>query len=292
MAAAPGRASVRAFQVVGTKPPAPAGHPDCPSPAMTSAFKLWIASLLAMAVFTLLAIWWLDRPIALLVHELFGGRQVSSDIARSSVLSIPLMTACVFVVFGLAALMGRQFSRLESVALLCTVGILAAEAIKDQLKLAFGRTWPDSWAPQITSLIRDHAYGFHFFHGGHSYESFPSGHAAVATAVISILWTAYPRARIAYAICILAADLGLVLLNVHFLSDVLAGTFVGLSAGWFTLAVWRATRGPAGYARFSTSDSPDQKLAQAACRGAGTRSTEHLTQPKTRNGTRPAGRTK
>ncbi len=227
---------------------------------MTTAFKLWIASLLAVAVFTLVAIWWLDRPIALLVHELSAGRHVSSGVARSPVLSIPLITACVFVVFGLAAVMGRQFSRLESVALVCTVGILAAEAIKNQLKFAFGRTWPDSWAPQITSLIRDNAYGFHFFHGGTSYESFPSGHAAVATAVISILWTPYPRLRIAYVICILAADLGLVLLNVHFLSDVLAGTFVGISAGWFTTAVWRATRGPTGCDRFSASDSLGRSL--------------------------------
>ena len=209
---------------------------------MTPAFKLWAATFLAVAVFTLIAISWLDRPIALLLHGMFGGRPVPAGVIRSPGLSIPLIASSVFVAFGLAALIGRQFSKLETVVLLCTVGVLAAEVIKNQLKFVFGRTWPDSWEPGITSLVRDNVYGFYFFHGGQSLESFPSGHAAVAAAVISVLWISYPKLRMAYAICISAADLGLVLLNLHFLSDVVSGTFVGISAGWFTVAVWRATR--------------------------------------------------
>lgn len=209
---------------------------------MTPAFKAWAAALLAVAVFTVISIAWLDRPIALFVHDIFGGRHVSAGVVRAPGLSVPLITSSVFVVFGLAALIGRQFSRLETVVLLCTVGVLAAESVKNQLKFVFGRTWPDSWGPKITSLVRDNVYGFHFFHGGQSFESFPSGHAAVVAAVISVLWISYPRLRMAYAICISTAGLGLVLLNLHFLSDVIAGTFVGISAGWFTVAVWRATR--------------------------------------------------
>ncbi len=209
---------------------------------MTPAFKAWAATLLAVAVFAVIAISWLDRPIALFVHDIFGGQHDSAGVVRPPGLSIPLITSSVFVVFGLAAIIGRQFSKLETVVLLCTVSVLAAESIKNQLKFVFGRTWPDSWAPKIMSLVRDNVYGFHFFHGGQSYESFPPGSAAVAAAVISVLWISYARLRMAYAISIFAADLGLVLLNVHFLSDVVSGTFVGVSAGWLTVAVWRATR--------------------------------------------------
>src|SRR5580704_16933672 len=120
---------------------------------MTAAFKLWTATLLAVAVFTLIAISWLDRPIALSVHDMFAGRHVSDEVISAPTLSIPLITSCIFVAFGLAALMGRHFSKFETVVLLCTIGVLAAESVKNQLKLAFGRTWPDSWAPGITSLI-------------------------------------------------------------------------------------------------------------------------------------------
>ena len=44
-------------------------------------------------------------------------------------------------------------------------------------------------------LVHDNAYGFHFFQSGTSFESFPSGHAAVAAAALSILWILYPNTR-------------------------------------------------------------------------------------------------
>jgi membrane-associated phospholipid phosphatase len=43
------------------------------------------------------------------------------------------------------------------------------------------------------------------------------------------------------AIGIIAVDLGLVALNLHFLSDVIAGSFVGVSTGLFTVALWGAS---------------------------------------------------
>jgi membrane-associated phospholipid phosphatase len=42
---------------------------------------------------------------------------------------------------------------------------------------------------------------------------------------------------------LVTAAAGLVPLNLHFLSDVAAGSFVGNSTGFFTVALWR-TRGP------------------------------------------------
>jgi membrane-associated phospholipid phosphatase len=202
---------------------------------MTRAFKLWIASLALVALFTFISVTWLDRPIARLVNELFGSREVSSTIA----LSVPLMVAAaVFVIYGLLAFMGRQFSRLETSILMCDVSLLVNEVIKNQFKIVFGRTWPDSWAPGVLSYIHDRQFGFHFFRSGQSYESFPSGHAATVAAVMTVLWITYPRARLAYAICIAAADIGLILNNVHFLSDVVAGTFLGASVAMFTVSLW------------------------------------------------------
>ena len=137
--------------------------------------------------------------------------------------------------------MGRRFSKWETTILLCDISALAVFAAKDELKFFFGRTWPDSWGPNTMSLIRDNAYGFHFFHSGKSFESFPSGHAAVIAAVMSVLWILHPRLRGLWAICVIAADIGLVAMNIHFLSDVVAGSFVGVSTGLFTVAAWRAS---------------------------------------------------
>jgi membrane-associated phospholipid phosphatase len=148
-----------------------------------------------------------------------------------------LVAVLVFAFSGLLAALGRRFSRLEWAIVLCDISLLAAEAIKNQLKFAFGRAWPDSSGPGAVSLIRDDVYGFHFFFPGTLYQSFPSGHAAAAAAVISVLWIVFPKFGTVFAICLLAVDATLVLSNLHFISDVVAGTFVGVSTGLFTVAL-------------------------------------------------------
>jgi membrane-associated phospholipid phosphatase len=163
-------------------------------------FMFWIAGLFLTVIFTLVCVRWLDKPVALLVHDMLGARHFPDKIAHSPGLSFPLASALLFVVFGLAAIMGRKFSRIETAILLCNIAVLGADAIKNLLKFVFGRTWPDSWEPGILSLIHDNAYGFHFFQQGKSYESFPSGHAAVAAAVMSVLWILFPRLRALCAI--------------------------------------------------------------------------------------------
>ena len=76
---------------------------------------------------------------------------------------------------------------------------------KSQLKLVFGRTWPDTFRDNNPSFLHDGVYGFNFFHGGHAYASFPSGHTAVTCAVISVLWIYYPAWRRLYALAVLGS---------------------------------------------------------------------------------------
>jgi membrane-associated phospholipid phosphatase len=59
--------------------------------------------------------------------------------------------------------------------------------------------------------------------------------------VLWVLWILYPKLRVLWAIGVVSVDVGLVALNVHFLSDVVAGSFVGVSTGLFTIAMWRAS---------------------------------------------------
>jgi membrane-associated phospholipid phosphatase len=55
------------------------------------------------------------------------------------------------------------------------------------------------------------------------------------------VWILFPELRVICAIGAIAVDLGLVALNLHFLSDVVAGSFVGISTGLFTVALSRAS---------------------------------------------------
>ncbi len=206
---------------------------------MTRTFTAWLASLLTITLIALISVQWLDKPIALWVHAVFGSQRNAVKLASSPAFSIPLVSASAFAILGLLAIMGRRFSKLATAVLLCDISVLAAGAIKNQLKFAFGRTWPDTWEPGVLSLVHDDAYGFHFFQPGTSFESFPSGHAAVTVAALSVLWILYPRLRAAWGMGVVTAALGLVALNLHFLSDVVVGGFVGASAGLFTVALWR-----------------------------------------------------
>jgi membrane-associated phospholipid phosphatase len=207
---------------------------------MTRAFKTWFVGLVLTAVLVSVSVQWFDRPIALWVYDIFGGRRIPTILA-DRIFSISLVSAIVFVACGLVAIMGRRFSKLEAAVAMCAISTLATTIIKDQLKFAFGRTWPDTWGPGIVSFLRDHVYGFHFFQSGKSFESFPSGHAAIGAAVLSVVWILFPNRRVICAIGVVAVDIALVALNVHFLSDVVAGTFLGLSTGLFTVALWRAS---------------------------------------------------
>ena len=230
---------------------------------MKTTLKVWIVGLVAVVLFSLISVFLFDKPTAFLVHDIFGSRQISADLADSRILSVPLVTTSIFVVLGVLAIMGRQFSIFEQTILLCDISILITDAIKNQLKFAFGRTWPDSWGPQIVSLVHDNVYGFHFFQSGGSFESFPSGHAAVIAAVMSVLWIVFPKLRPLYAICIVAADIGLVLLNLHFISDVVAGTFAGPSTGLFTVALFLSNAQLIEHTKFDVAPNGTERASNA-----------------------------
>ena len=208
---------------------------------MTQTFKTWFISLIITTAVVWFCILWLDRPIALWINDVFGEWRVPTELIDSPASSISLISEGAFVTCGLLAICGRRFSKVETTIAMCVISTLATIVIKDQLKFVFGRNWPDSWGPGIQSFLRNGAYGFHYFHSGKSFKSFPSGHAAVAAAILTVPWILFPRLRVLCTIGVIAADVGLVALNLHFVSDVVAGSFIGFSTGLFTVALWRAT---------------------------------------------------
>jgi membrane-associated phospholipid phosphatase len=198
---------------------------------MTRTLKAWVAAFLATAAIVFVSVQWFDRPIALFFYSTGERHRIPIETA-DRIFSLPSIAAAVFVICGVCAITGRRLSRVEAIIAICTIGVLVTTVLKDQLKFVFGRTWP--------YLLRDDVYSFNFLRPGRLFESFPSGHAAVAAVVLTVLWILIPNKRILYAIAIVAIDVGLVVLNLHFLSDVVAGSFVGISVGIFTVALWRA----------------------------------------------------
>jgi membrane-associated phospholipid phosphatase len=120
--------------------------------------------------------------------------------------------------------------------------VVVAYAIKEQLKFIFGRTWPETWVDHNPSWITDGAYGFHFFHGGEGWASFPSGHTTEMAALASVLWIRIRRWRWVWASLVLLVVVGLLGADYHFVGDMIAGGCLGAVCAAGVVAFLQAMR--------------------------------------------------
>jgi membrane-associated phospholipid phosphatase len=204
-----------------------------------SDLQKWIASFVLTFLLVVICYLWIDRPIALLAHDAHRLNFLIKLQSRTPLIMAPL-AGLALLLLAVRALMRRPFTRPYVVLLLCAVSFSIVEGLKTYLKIAFGRTWPESWMGPHISFIRDGVYGFYPFHGGPAYTAFPSGHIAAVCAVASVLWACYPKFRPLYVLFVLVTAIALVVSNLHFVSDVIAGVFLGISIGWIATAMWRA----------------------------------------------------
>jgi membrane-associated phospholipid phosphatase len=214
----------------------------------------WSLGFLGTVIAVTVCYLWVDRPIAQFAHDELHRFQLFEKLTLIPEALTPLAVVA-FMVLGLRGLTGGRLSRFQTVMLLSGVSLAVAVIIKDQLKFAFGRAWPETWTRNNPSFIRDGVYGFYPFHGGAGYASFPSGHTTMICTVMTVLWICYPRFRPVYALCMAAVAIGLVGANFHFLSDVIAGGFLGLSAGWLGVALWEIGDRQVRPDKAATSDS-------------------------------------
>ena len=198
----------------------------------TLALRRWVLALLLVALAVAISYFWLDRPIALFVHDQLP-RNSRVLLEPITYIPNPLIWAAtiVFLALGVRGLTGRTLSKMQTAIVLCSVSLMIAETLKNVLKFVFGRTWPETWVQNNPSFIHGGIYGFNLFHGGEAYQSFPSGHMTAICALASVLWIYYPRLRSICLIVTLAVLVSLVGTNFHFLSDTIAGAFVGTSTG-------------------------------------------------------------
>jgi membrane-associated phospholipid phosphatase len=190
---------------------------------MNSKKVAWHFSLVVVAI--LISWRFLDTWIALSVMDLLK----SNDLLQAATSDIPDVLF-LLVCFGSSLLWGNylilrhrriineqtRFSRLAGSA------VPVAYFLKWLLKHVFGRTNTRFW------LANKGSSDFHWFHGGGDYSSFPSGHMAVFAAFLVAIWLIYPRRRSISIGFLLVLGVALVATDYHFLSDVIAGAYLGL----------------------------------------------------------------
>jgi membrane-associated phospholipid phosphatase len=93
--------------------------------------------------------------------------------------------------------------------------------LTDMIKPILGRTRP-------VEMLRDGAYGFDPFNFHAAWNSMPSGHATTAAALACSLILLYPQRRFVWLVLGVVLASSRVMVNAHYLSDVLAGVAVGI----------------------------------------------------------------
>ena len=201
--------------------------------------RLWAASFAICAVLVAATYAWVDRPLATALH----GRLPSGIIFRIGAhlpdVMLPLAVAVAGAVLLPAFFFAGLRRRLGPALLLCGSAYVVSSSVKWALKLAFGRTWPETWVHNNPSFMRDGVYGFTPFHGGAGWTAFPSGHMTVTMALAVVAWQLWPRARVLTALAVITMECLLVGMNFHWLSDTIAGIWVGTACGVVTLKVAR-----------------------------------------------------
>jgi membrane-associated phospholipid phosphatase len=143
----------------------------------------------------------------------------------------PILPAAVVVLAGagLAAIFGWRPDARSKTLLAGSLAAVIAMVMKEELKFVFGRTWPETWINNNPSWIVNGAYGFHLFHGGQGWASFPSGHMTMITAPMAVLWQRARRLRWLWALLVLAVGIGLFGADYHFIGDMIAGVYLGVA---------------------------------------------------------------
>ncbi|WP_198928681.1 lipid A 1-phosphatase LpxE [Rhizobium sp. AC44/96] len=119
--------------------------------------------------------------------------------------------------------------RLQALRISCIGGYLLTSIalsglVANLLKRLIGRARPEHFQE----------YGIFSFSplSGHSFESFPSGHATTIGAFFAAFALLFPRYRIAFLACALWLGMTRVMVGAHYPSDVIAGLALG---GWFSM---------------------------------------------------------
>jgi membrane-associated phospholipid phosphatase len=205
----------------------------------------WVVLGLADFVLVVICYQWVDRPVARLAHLTLKYNPLWRPLIRLPDL-ITLSAYALLIVLPFLAWQAGGFRRLARMdylggGLLAGVAFVISAVIKTFLKWGFGRSWPETWVGHNPSYIRDGLYGFFPFHGGDGYASFPSGHMTAAMSIVVVGWQLWPRYAAFWLCAAAGAGLGLVGMNFHFVSDVLAGAYLGSACA--TAVLWKAAEG-------------------------------------------------
>ena len=182
----------------------------------------------SLIVLTCISVLYLDRPIALFIHNYgWDSRMIFLRIFTEylPVFILLLLAICILLKVGIT------FVTKIIVIVYFYITLYITMEIKTLLKLIFGRYWPKTWIKNNLSLINNNVFGFDFWHGVGNMGSFPSGHTTLTTFCVVWLIYLHPNKKWWWIILGIFVVISLIVLDYHFLGDCFAGLTLGLNLG-------------------------------------------------------------
>jgi membrane-associated phospholipid phosphatase len=188
-----------------------------------------------------LSIAFIDEPLARLMHDNGDSvLRIGRFVTRFGVSTAYLIVSAMLAV-GLHGAAWRatdkqrhawlRFQGWRATSVFLAVAI--SGLIADLLKPVIGRARPKM-------LFAGEAYGFTWFGPRADYWSFPSGHSVTAAALAFALSVLYPKGAPAFILAALLIALSRILLDAHYLSDVIGGLYIGVVTAWALYAAMKS----------------------------------------------------
>ena len=191
----------------------------------------WLLALLICAALATFAFAKIDLPVARFVFPHFRRLNDVADGLGSAVL-LTLESAIVLLVVAIRMWRGHVSPLGKALVVACLTSMCAYAVNGSVLKIFFGV--PNPW-----DVLQGAQHAFHFWNGTAD-SSFPSGHMVLAGAFAGTFMRLYRASVLPISILLLVAAVLLILGDWHFVSDVIAGAFVGISIGILAGEAWLA----------------------------------------------------
>jgi membrane-associated phospholipid phosphatase len=193
--------------------------------------RIWVLGLAACTAAVIFSFVRLDSPVALYFWNASRPLSPLNEGFGATVL-LSIESAVILIVVLMRLIRGRISAFEETLAIAC-LGSMCAYAFNDHvLKVLFG-------VPGPADVIHGARHSFNILMGSEN-SSFPSGHMVLAGAFSGVFMSLY-RGSIWPLAALLVLAAGLLLAgDWHFLSDIIAGAFFGISAGVLAGTGWAA----------------------------------------------------
>lgn len=193
--------------------------------------RVWLLCLVLCVVVAGVAFVTVDLPIARAVHGILGSSEnVARGLTSAVLLSGEAAVALTLIVIRITR--GHLSPLGEAAALACLTSICAYAMDDSALKVFFG-------VPSPGPVLDGAWHRFHLMQGTPN-SGFPSGHMVLSGAFAGVFMRLYRKSILPLSGLLLIGAALLVLGDWHFVSDVVAGTFIGVSAGFLAGEVWAA----------------------------------------------------